>query len=163
MEKENLRKVAFDKMTKAQKAEAWNKINKENAQVECEFCKEKFPMKSVEIKEQSVALVMGKILNIQYFECPFCKHKFLILIADKKMQDLMDERALLNFRIKKLVSKGKKVDQAMILKHDRIKGKIDSYLVLLKNKYSEVITQVLTEEEVGNTKSLPQANVEKEI
>lgn len=161
MEKRKFERVAFDGMTKAQKADQWNKINKSNAHVECEFCKEKFPMKSVSIQEQSVALKMGKILNVQYFECPFCKHKFFIMIADKKMQDMIDERSNVNYRIQRLVAKGKKVDQALILKQDRLKGRIDSYCQILKDKYSNILTQGLAEDETGN-KSLPQADVEKE-
>ena len=109
----------------------------------CNKCK-----RDIEIIQEDIETVELEDLRIDYFSCPYCLRKYVVFAADKKMQELVKERKIIEGQL--LLARAKRFTAKTIRGYIDKQEKIKAEQLALMAKLWPRAAKMLREADNGN-------------
>lgn len=106
--------------------------------VECEDCKQKFPISSGDnhVNHKKEFNINGKSIFLTYYDCPSCGRRHYVQIDDATSLNKLKEVRIMFIKLSVVRNKGKEIPRKQLVKFKKARQHLSDYRMKLMKEYT---------------------------
>ena len=103
---------------------------------ECEDCKHRFKISSVNVSHKKEFTVNGKSIFLTYYDCPSCGRRHFVQIDDMTSLHKLEEAQRMFIKLSIMKHKGKEISEKQSAKFKKARQHLSDYRMKLMKEYT---------------------------
>ena len=113
-----------------------DKDNQMSFMAECENCKHRFKISSVNVSHKKEFTVNGKSIFLTYYDCPSCGRRHFVQIDDMTSLNKLEEVRRMFIKLSIMKHKGKEISEKQSAKFKKARQHLSDYRMKLMKEYT---------------------------
>lgn len=113
-----------------------DKDNQMSFMAECENCKHRFEISSVNVNHKKEFTVNGKSIFLTYYDCPSCGRRHFVQIDDMTSLHKLEEVQRMFIKLSIMKRKGKEISEKQSAKFKKARQHLSDYRMKLMKEYT---------------------------
>ena len=113
-----------------------DKDNQMSFMAECENCKHRFKISSVNVSHKKEFTVNGKSIFLTYYDCPSCGRRHFVQIDDMTSLNKLEEVRRMFIKLSIMKHKGKEISEKQSAKFKKARQHLSDYRMKLMEEYT---------------------------
>lgn len=113
-----------------------DKDNQMSFMAECENCKHRFKISSVNVSHKKEFTVNGKSIFLTYYDCPSCGRRHFVQIDDMTSLHKLEEVQRMFIKLSIMKRKGKEISEKQSAKFKKARQHLSDYRMKLMKEYT---------------------------